>query len=46
MLASRQLLGVARGRAAAGLRRGMATATENPLDRKVSPFRCFIERSA
>lgn len=36
MLASRQLLGVARSRAAAGLgRRCMATATENPLDRKV-----------
>ncbi|KAK3348106.1 aconitase family-domain-containing protein [Neurospora tetraspora] len=36
MLASRQLLGVARSRAAAGLgRRAMATATENPLDRKV-----------
>ena len=38
MLASRQLLGVARSRAAAGLgRRCMATATEHPLDRKVSP---------
>ena len=39
MLASRQLLGLARGRAAAsaslGLRR-MATVSDSPLDKKVS----------
>ena len=40
MLASRQLLGVARSRAVGsaslGLRR-MATVTDSPLDKKVSP---------